>query len=179
MTDLTFRQLVDDHYDRIFRAARFMTGSTQAAEDLVQETFLAAAESLRNFQGRSSAYTWLYGILHNKFRRWIRRKNVPVVQLPGATAEDDVASMDRFAGADQLEPGRRAERREAAGMVRDAIEGLSATHRAIVTMRYVEGLSYREIARLVGCPIGTVKSRIHYALNRIGDELARAGLMSE
>lgn len=176
MAELDFQGLVEEHYDRLFRAARFMCGDPQAAEDLVQETFLAAGETLERFEGRSSAYTWLYGILLNKWRRWLRSRSRRIFSLQ-AMAWDDEADRS----ADQVEsdlptPADSAEEREAAEQVRRAIEELPADHRAVVTLRFVEDLSYEEIARILGCPLGTVKSRIHYALKKIGKELARVGL---
>ena len=84
-----FQTLVHEHYDRIFRAARFMCGDQYAAEDLVHETFLAAAQSFGRFQGRSSVYTWLYGIMLNKFRRWIRKRRTGTVSLHGLGREQE------------------------------------------------------------------------------------------
>jgi len=175
VTELDFRRLVDEHYDRIFRAARFMTNSTQVAEDLVQDTFLAAAESLKNFQGRSSPYTWLYGILYNKFRRHIRRRRFRPVSLHADRDPDHGGMRGDLPPADEPEPGANAERHEAARRVRDAIDELSPDHRTIITMRYVDGLTYQDIARLLGCPLGTVKSRIHYALGKIEGKLGDLG----
>ena len=176
MAELDFQGLVEEHYDRLFRAARFMCGDPQAAEDLVQETFLAAGETLGKFEGRSSAYTWLYGILLNKWRRWLRGRNRRTFSLQ-AMAWDDAADK----AADMVEsalpgPAATAEDREAAEQVRRAIEELPEDHRAVVVLRFVEDLSYEEISRIMDCPLGTVKSRIHYALKKIGKDLTRVGL---
>ncbi|MGD2174612.1 MAG: RNA polymerase sigma factor [Candidatus Brocadiaceae bacterium] len=169
MTEKEFHRLVEAHYDRLFRAARFMCGSDQGAEDLVQETFLAAADARDRFEGRSSDYTWLYGILLNKFRRWLRRKSSSFISLQrlGPADRDGATQFE----ADVPGPVDRALREERIQQVRNAIDELSADHRAVITLRYLEGLSYEEIARTVDCPLGTVKSRIHYALQKIGDYL--------
>lgn len=169
---MDFHELVDQHYDRLFRAARFMCSDLAAAEDLVQETFLAAAESLKKFEGRSSTYTWLYGILLNKFRRWLRRKERKVVSLQSVSTGRDDQHADEVFETDYPGPGEWAERREVAAEVRRAVQGLEADHRSVITLRYVEGMSYGEIAEALDCPIGTVKSRIHYALQKIGRRLA-------
>ncbi len=171
MTERKLRELAEEHYDRIFRAARFLCGDLQVAEDLAQETFLAAAKSLAGFEGRSSPYTWLYGILLNKFRRWMRRKRGATVSLHGMTEDDERLEEHRALHADYPDPGQVAERKETAELVRQAVASLSADHRSVIAMRYVEGLSYQEIAQVLDCPVGTVKSRIHYALRGIAAEL--------
>jgi len=73
-------------------------------------------------------------------------------------------------------PEELAERSEAARMVRAVLDELSEDHRSVVTLRFIEGLSYEEIAEAIDCPIGTVKSRIHYALRKIGERLTEEGL---
>jgi RNA polymerase sigma-70 factor (ECF subfamily) len=166
-----FRKLVDEHYDRIFRAARFMCGDAAAAEDLVQETFLAAAESLKTFEGRSSTYTWLYGILLNKFRRWLRRKQATAISLQTMAGDEDHRGSEEILEADYPGPPETAERTEAIEQVRSAIGALTADHRSVITLRYIEGMSYEEIAHVLDCPIGTVKSRIHYALQKMANRL--------
>lgn len=172
MSEKSLRKLVEQHYDRIFRAARFMCGDVQAAEDLTQETFLAAANSLDRFEGRSSVYTWLYGILLNKFRRWLRKRDMAATSLQGLAEADEHLEVEDILQPDHTDPSAVAERRETVELVRAAIAGLSADHRAVIGMRYIEGMPYQEIADVLECPIGTVKSRIHYALRKIADELA-------
>lgn len=175
-TEENLRRLVDQYYDRVFRAARFMCGSVEVAEELVQDTFLAAVQSLDRFRGRSSLYTWLYGILRNKFRRWVRRKGSKAASL---RTRGETDGTDQLAARGQPQPDEDLERREAVEQVRRAVERLSADHRAVIAMRYVGEMSYREIGAALGCPIGTVKSRIYYALQKIGGELTRAGLGPE
>ncbi len=172
MTENSLRELVEQHYDRIFRAARFMCGETAAAEDLTQETFLAAGESLSRFRGKSSPYTWLYGILLNKFRRWLRRrKRRTAISLQAIS--DGSAGRE---GAEVLEadvplPEEYAAQREDAGRVRAAMDTLTPDHRGVIALRFMDGLSYQEIANALDCPVGTVKSRIHYALLKIEEAL--------
>jgi RNA polymerase sigma-70 factor, ECF subfamily len=176
VADLDFQALVDEYYDRLFRAARFMCGDTLAAEDLVQETFLAAGQTIERFEGRSSPYTWLYGILLNKWRRWLRSQNRRVFSLQNMAWDDERASAAELVESDLPGPADRAQEQEAAERVRRAIEQLPEDHRAVVVLRFVEDLSYQEIGQILDCPLGTVKSRIHYALKKIGKELARVGL---
>lgn len=176
VTEQSLRKLVRQHYDRLFRAARFMCGDLSVAEDLVQDTFLAAARSLKNFEGRSSTYTWLYGILLNKFRHWLRRKDATVASLHLTGTEDGGVAPEDFLPSDSPDPGQLAERSEAAQIVRSIVDELSEDHRNVVTLRFVEGMPYEDIARALDCPIGTVKSRIHYALMKIGQRLTEEGV---
>jgi RNA polymerase sigma-70 factor (ECF subfamily) len=165
------RELVEEHYDRLFRAARFLCGDLSAAEDLVQETFAAAATSLSRFRGKSSPYTWLYGIMLNKFRRWLRQKGRRPLSLQAAGRDDDSQSPEHTLAADGPLPEEAARRNEATELVRQAVGQLSADHRMALELRFVEDLPYEEIARILDCPVGTAKSRVHYALRKVGAEL--------
>ncbi len=176
MADIDFNELVEEHYDRLFRAAQFMCGDPQAAEDLLHETFVAAAGALKRFEQRSSVYTWLYGILLNKFRRWIRRRKRPVYSLQRMGEGPDRRPAEEQVESQGPGPVQRVEQLEAAERVREAVEELPPEHRVVITLRFIEDLSYQEIADIVDCPLGTVKSRIHYALKKIGDRLQAAGL---
>ena len=169
-TRQALERLAREHYDRLCRAAVFMCGSVETAQDLVQETFLAAATSLDSFQGRSSSYTWLYGIMHNKFRRWLRRKEGPI-SLQEGTQEADGAAAAELVTADQPPVDELVARRETAQIVRRALDELPPYHRSVLALRYLEHMSYKQIARVLSCSLGTVKSRIHYALKKVGESL--------
>ncbi|MFO8009153.1 MAG: sigma-70 family RNA polymerase sigma factor [Candidatus Brocadiia bacterium] len=171
MSPKSLQELVDAHYGRLFRAARFLCGDESVAEDLIQETFLAAADARKRFRGESSYYTWLYAILLNKFRRWLRQKDSSFLSLSHLTDEDSRRNVAERLEADTARPVENVLQQEAASRVREAIDQLSADHRAVITLRYVEDMSYQEIADAVDCPLGTVKSRIHYALQQIGQYL--------
>jgi RNA polymerase sigma-70 factor (ECF subfamily) len=171
LSEQDFRQFVEDHYDRLFRAARFMCGDPEAAEDLVQDTFLAAGRSLERFEGRSAPYTWLYGILLNKFRRWLRRKRRRAVSLESLSDERGGPRPGGLIQAESPGPHEAAVRDETARQVRRAIGELSADHRAVIVLRFIEDMPYSEIARALDCPVGTVKSRVHYALRKMGRRL--------
>jgi RNA polymerase sigma-70 factor (ECF subfamily) len=175
MSKSQLRELADEHYDRLFRAARFMCGDLSAAEDLVQETFAAAAASIGRFQGRSSPYTWLYGIMLNKFRRWLRQKGRSPLSLQALGADDEAQPAEQALPADGPLPEESAQRHEAAELVHEAVAQLSPDHRTALELRFVEDLPYEEIARILDCPIGTAKSRVHYALRKIGAQLGAGG----
>lgn len=165
-------KLAREHYDRIFRAALFMCGKRDAAEDLVQETFLAATKSLPSFLGRSSTYTWLYGIMLNKFKAWLRTKRSPV-SLDGMAEASDSANVAELLPADEPEAHEQLIRRETAQIVREALDTLSHHHKSVLALRYLESMSYAEIAAALECSVGTVKSRIHYGLRNIAGTLEK------
>ena len=169
-TKSDLEKLARDYYDRLFRAALFMCGSNAVAEDLVQETYLAAATSLDSFEGRSSVYTWLYGILRNKFRGYLRGRHHQV-SLQQLTEESGGADAGELMGDDEPGVYEQTVRRETAGIVREALDALPEHHRAVLSLRYLERMSYKEIADALECSLGTVKSRIHYALRSIAASL--------
>jgi len=155
----------------IFRAAVFLCGDELAAEDLVQDTFLAATESLKRFEERSSLYTWLYGILLNKFRGWLRRQTIPNISLESIWHEDDSTTGEEVFSTQEPGPLEVLEAKEDQDLVRQELRKLPEHHRSVLMLRFVEGMSYDQIANTLGCSIGTVKSRIHYGLKRMGHRL--------
>jgi len=166
----SFQELVEHYYDRLFRAALFMSGDRETAEELVQESFLAAGESLNTFEERSSVYTWLYGILLNKFRKWLREQG-GALSLQQITERSDGEGDAALLAAEGVQPLQQLERREIAEQVQNAIRQLPPHHRSVLTLRYLEELSYEEISTMLGCSIGTVKSRIHYALKKVANQM--------
>ncbi|MFP4028876.1 MAG: RNA polymerase sigma factor [Candidatus Brocadiia bacterium] len=170
MATKKLEKLVDDYYDRLFRAALFMTGEPDVAEELVQETYAAAFESIDSFEGRSAKYTWLYGILLNKFRSWLRTKK-KIVSLQKRAEIGDFANLAELLESEEPSVEEEITRREQARAVRIAINELPAHHRAVLALRYLEDKSYEEIAEDLDCSLGTVKSRIHYALEKISRKL--------
>ena len=168
----TLDKLAREHYDRLFRAALFMCNDPSVAEDLIQETFLAAAGSLGGFQGRSSHYTWLYGILLNKFRGWLRSKGGAVSLHQLAQDPDGTDPLESLADNGPSAHEQMA-RSETARTVRGVLDELPPHHRSVLALRYLEDMSYEEIGATLGCSLGTVKSRIHYALLRIGAKMKR------
>lgn len=165
------RELAEQYYDRLYRSALVMCGDEDVAEELVQDTFLAAAQGLDRFEGRSSYYTWLYGILLNKFRGWLRKKDRPPMSLEGQAETLSAAGASELVEAKDRDAPEKMIRKETAGQVRDALDELPPHHRSVLVLRYLEDMSYKEIADTLGCSLGTVKSRIHYALQKVGAKL--------
>jgi RNA polymerase sigma-70 factor (ECF subfamily) len=158
------RQLVATHAEPLWRCARALCRDDHEAEDLTQETLVEAWRSLTRFDESRQFSTWLYGILRHRFLT-ARRKPRPVASGEGQAADRP---------GRETSPPVAAERAEEARLVQAAVAALPAEHRVVVELRFFAGASLDEIATLVGCPLGTVKSRLHRALEKL--RLGRGGV---
>ena len=159
-----FREIVAEYQARIFRTVVGMTGDPEEARDVTQEVFLKAFEALGAFKGDSSLHTWLYRIAVNLCIDQLRsrRKRVHITDLQGA-GEDEAPAHEKLPDTGSEDPLAGAIRREKAALLERALQALSPDHRSIILLREVEGLSYEEIASVLGIGLGTVMSRLHYA----------------
>jgi RNA polymerase sigma-70 factor (ECF subfamily) len=171
-----FEALVEMYKERAYLVALGFVGSHEDAMDLSQEAFARAYRALRTFREGAPFYPWLYAILRNACFNHLRRARTH------AEVSLDAAQDAGFDAADDSDgPGRLAERREARAVVRQEMARLEPCHREILLLRHFEDLSYREIAEVLGCPIGTVMSRLYAArralrcrlVRRLGEEGAR------
>jgi len=137
----------------LLRSAFLLCGSEVEAHDMVQETFLQAIKSIHKFKGKSSLFTWLYGILLNIFRQQIRKRRYSA--FPG-----DFGDKNSKSG---INPEHNLERKREFSRVYSMIQTLSPHHREALILRYYEGLKITEIAEIARVSKGTVKSRLHYA----------------
>jgi RNA polymerase sigma-70 factor (ECF subfamily) len=155
-----FRLLFEAYKDRVFSIASYSLGDEAAADDITQQIFVKLFTRIGQFRGDSEFTTWLYRLVINSCldERRKQKRFLPVA---------DVAPVSKAVHRKPPEIGY--ERRELAGSVRDAIEGLKPKMRMPVLLKYIEGLSYEEIAAVLGCSKGTVASR----LNRAHKALAR------
>ena len=161
-----FRRVVELHAEPLWRCARAMCGDPHEAEDLAQETLVEAWRSLRRFDGRGRLSTWLYGILRHRFLKARRRRRPPLAKEGRPAARPSPAAG----------PAAAAAQSEEAGLVREALAVLSTEHRAVLELRFFAGASLDEIATLLGCPLGTVKSRLHNGLEKLRSGPHRANL---
>ncbi|HJA63183.1 MAG TPA: sigma-70 family RNA polymerase sigma factor [Candidatus Intestinimonas stercoravium] len=172
---LAFEQLVTDNEKRIYNLCRRMVGDQEDAAELTQETFLNAWRGLPGFQAESAFSTWLYRLASNVcldfLRREKRRKSLSltVVSLDQEEAVELEIPDQRYAPEGELE---RLEQRQA---IRDGLARLSEEHRQVLVLRELSGLSYREIAQLLGVEEGTVKSRIARARGALRKVLVEEG----
>ena len=161
-----FRELYDRYHRQVLAVAVAMTGGTDDAMDVVQETFVRAHKNLGSFLGESSFYTWLYRIAVNvgiDFRRRQKRRGEIVQSDP---MEDDVADPER-----SIDPATEVARRELGTRILGAIDELTPEHKAAIILREIEGLSYEDISQVMQCSKGTVMSRLHYARKKLQAKL--------
>jgi RNA polymerase sigma-70 factor (ECF subfamily) len=173
-----FGELVLRHQDRAFNLAFRLTGSPEDAADAVQEAFLKAYRGIPSFRRQSSFYTWLFRILVNEVRSRRRSGAARVSSFSLDAAEGRSAERgDPAAGpaglrADGPDPSEQASLAERRQIVEEALQSLEFDQRAIIALRDIEGRDYAEIAEVLGCPQGTVKSRLHRARMALKDALA-------
>ncbi|MEK7796168.1 MAG: RNA polymerase sigma factor RpoE, partial [Pseudomonadota bacterium] len=140
------------------------------AEDVTQEAFIKAYRALRGFRGDSAFYTWLYRIAVNTAKNYLEsRGRRPVsldLELEGLEMLDDSESL-----REQATPERQLLTGEIATTIQQVLDLLPADLRMAITLREIEGLSYEEIAEIMDCPIGTVRSRIFRAREAVDKEL--------
>ena len=158
--EAAFDMLVERHRRRIYSLVCRLA-STGEADDLAQEVFIAAYKALSNFRGDSAFSTWLYRIAVHVCSHHLRKRRLDTAEL-----DDQQQDGDR-----EHDPERTAISSELQRQVRTAIEELPYKLRLVIVLRDLQGLSYEEIAQIVGCPIGTVRSRLHYATQRLASTL--------
>ena len=164
-----FGELVELYQDRAFNLAYRLTGSRDDAAEAVQEAFLKAYRGLNGFRGDSSFYTWFFRIMVNVVRSGQRFRAVRPQEhsLDAAPRRDgsDTPRGPRIADipARDPDPSEEAARMERKKLVEEALAELDADQRTIIVLRDIEGRGYADIAWLLGCPRGTVKSRLHRA----------------
>jgi len=161
-----FDILVKKYQHRIVvLVSRFLNNSADV-QDVTQEAFIKAYRALPNFRGESAFYTWLYRIAVNTAKNHLvsQGRRPPSVDL-------DVSDAEQFEGSlalkEQATPERLLLKDEIQRVVTETIEGLSEDLRTAITLRELEGMSYEEIAEVMGCPVGTVRSRIFRARETI------------
>jgi RNA polymerase sigma-70 factor (ECF subfamily) len=165
-----FEMLVVKYQRRIERLIGRMVRDTDLVPDIAQETFIRAYRAIPQFRGESAFYTWLYRIAVNTAKKaLVDLKRDPIVTESALAARDDDDETSRV--ENELSDGETPEAvlasKEIAAAVNSAIEALSDDLRQAITLREIEGLSYEEIASLMNCPIGTVRSRIFRAREAI------------
>jgi RNA polymerase sigma-70 factor (ECF subfamily) len=167
-----YDQLVQRYQERIYATIYHMTSNHEDANDLAQEAFIKGFQALKSFKGGSSFYTWVYRIAVNKTINFLKqRKNRSHMSLNDLdfNAEHD---PDLVALISDKTPRREAGLTELQEKLNEAMQKLSEPHRLVVTLHDVQGLSHEEIAKIMGCNIGTVRSRLFYARQQLQGFLA-------
>jgi len=167
-----YDELVKRYQERIYATLYHMTSNHEDANDLAQESFIKAFQALKSFKGGSSFYTWLYRIAVNKTINFLKqRKNRTHISLNNIdfNAEHD---PDLIALISEQTPRRAAGLTELQEKLNEALMKLSESHRLVVVMHDVQGLSHEEIAEAMDCNVGTVRSRLFYARQQLQGFLA-------
>ena len=167
-----YDDLVKRYQERIYATIYHMTSNHEDANDLAQDSFIKAFQALKSFKGGSTFYTWLYRIAVNKTINFLKqRKNRTHMSLNDIdfNAEHDV---DLIALISEKTPRRDAGLNELKKKLNEALLKLSEPHRLVVVLHDVQGQSHEEIAEIMDCNIGTVRSRLFYARQQMQAELA-------
>lgn len=164
-----FSELVVRYQDRIVHIVAQRLGDKDAAFDVAQDVFIKAYRGLSGFKAESGFYTWLYRIALNttfSFRRKQKRRGA-LISLDRPIEDDGSDWSQQVPSEGTAEPGTESERKEEAELLRAAIASLDEDFNEVVVLRDLEGLSYEEIAELLQCPIGSIKSRLHRARKKL------------
>ena len=169
----SFNELIHRWERPIYALAYRQLRREEDARDVCQETFLRAYRALHGFRGQAKFSSWLYRIALNLCRDWMRReRRTPVVQAP-----EDVDLMDLAAAREPSESIEdRVGRHDLTRAVERAMALLPEEQRTAIVLKEYQGLTFQEIADLLGCPLSTVKTRLYQGLTVLRRELARAGV---
>lgn len=175
-----FAELIQPFETKVYNLAYRMCGNREDARDLAQEAFLKVYRALGRFKGRSSFSTWLYRVVSNTCLDQLRReRRSGVAASLDDPVETETGGLKRELADSTFEPEQLAMRSEADAEIRAAVATLPPDHRLAVLLRDFEDLSYEEIARVMDCSLGTVKSRISRARSTLRDRLVRRELLPQ
>ncbi len=164
----SFGQLVLRYQNRLYNTLVGVLGSNDDALDIAQEAFVLAFSKLGTFRGQSAFYSWLFRIAMNAAISLKRKERRTPASIDAAREQVGIEPADRHP---QNRPDYSIEVSERQQMVRNALAELSDEYRMVLVLKEMEDLKYDEIAQIVGCPIGTVRSRIHRARLELREKL--------
>jgi len=157
---------------RVYGMIYNMTSNREDAADLTQDAFIKSFQSINRFQGQSSFFTWLYRIAVNSTLTHLRKNSLRTFFSLEKVDENDRQSAEVIeALTDNSGVERNTFVKELQERLNDAMQKLSIRHRTVVTLFEIDGLSHQEIAEIMNCSVGTVRSRLHYAKQQLQSEL--------
>jgi RNA polymerase sigma-70 factor (ECF subfamily) len=167
-----FEKLAREHQRAIYRVAYRLCGQHEEAEDLVQETRIEACESFSRFRIGTNFDRWVFRIMRNTFVDRIRRRpKVRIESLDSALLDKSGELLIRQFVDLESAPDRELLAETLDGPIQDALDALPPEFRLVVVLSDIEGLTYEEVAGIVGCPVGTVRSRLHRGRAILKDRL--------
>lgn len=167
-----FDTLITKYRERVYGIVYNLTSNREDAADLTQDAFIKAFQSIHRFNGQSSFFTWLYRIAVNSTLSHLRKARLrSFFSLESIDSEEPVAKEVIDALTDKTGVDRDTYVRELQEKLNDAMLKLSIKHRTVVTLFEIDGLSHQEIADVMQCSVGTVRSRLHYAKQLLQSEL--------
>jgi len=173
-----FERLIARHQERLYRVAYRMTGSHEEAQDLLQDAILEAFKAFPHFRKGTYFDKWLYRIMSHTFiDHYRRQKRVRFESLDEPVGANGVESYREIADT-MADPALRLERETLDEPVQAALDSLPADFRLVLILADIEEFSYEEIADMLHCPIGTVRSRLHRARSQVKTSLEKAGYIT-
>jgi RNA polymerase sigma-70 factor (ECF subfamily) len=165
-----FGALVRQYQDRLYNTVYRLVANAEDAQDVVQDAFLSAYQSLDSFKGDSLFFTWLYRIAVNTAISHKRKQRVVLSIDAGRNGDSPAQPLDV---SEYSRPGEAMERAEEERRVQDALSRLSPEHRTVLILKDMEGQKYETMAEVLQVPIGTIRSRLHRARAELRELLQR------
>lgn len=165
-----FGELVRRYQDRLYNTVYRLLDNAEDAQDVVQDAFLSAYQSLDSFKGDAQFFTWLYRIAVNAAISLKRKQRLAISIEAGRTREGAVEPLDT---SDFSRPGQALEKAEQGRRIQDALNRLSPEHRMVLVLKEMDGLKYEDMAKILEVPIGTIRSRLHRARLELRELLQR------
>ncbi|MCL4407745.1 MAG: sigma-70 family RNA polymerase sigma factor [Thermotogae bacterium] len=161
-----YDELYREYVEKIGGIARSYLG-VDDVEDVIQEVFIKVYKNIKKFRGDSSLSTWIYRISVNVCKDMLGKKHRRKEILTSFGEEDDDEKNTIREPADELQPSDELMKMLSAEEISKAIDSLSKEDRLLINLREIEGMSYDQISEIMDKPVGTVKSRLHYARERL------------
>lgn len=159
--------LVEKYKRMVYRLAMQITKNHADADDVMQETFIKVYRSIRTFRKDAAFETWLYRIAVNEALNFVKRRERQRESTLETASESEYEAMTRYRAQIDHDPHVHAEKAELRHHVTEAVNNLSLKHRTVVILHEFEGLTHAEIASILHCSEGTVRSRLHYARKKL------------
>ena len=166
-----FDKLMLKYRERIYSVVYNLCGNREDAADLTQGTFIKTFQSINRFQGQSSFFTWLYRICVNATLTHLRKNRLRTFFSFEQFTEEEKSTEIIDALTDKSGADRETFVKELQQKLNEALQKLSIKHRTVVTLFEIDELSHDEIAEIMDCSVGTVRSRLHYAKQLLQAEL--------